>query len=204
MLFPINPGSVTEERDIRKAYEAGKGCINYMMDSVPFMTVEDEPRITEIVKGKFKIPPQKWFASRIANNLTGIFVRFVYVGWIKDGSIPEYELFTHEPAAKRKRRHKKYAKEALEAEAIKREMAAKQKGNAMSLEQQIMKRHADRETASNNFLDRLLEKYGGPDDSEEFVPGKKLKKVKTQAKKKQTSGKESMNKVKGGRVTKKK
>lgn len=59
MLFPINPGSVTEERDIRKAYEAGKGCINYMMDSVPFMTVEDEPRITEIVKGKFKIPPQK-------------------------------------------------------------------------------------------------------------------------------------------------
>lgn len=38
-------------RDIRKAYEGGKGCINYMMECVPFMTVEDEPRIMELVKG---------------------------------------------------------------------------------------------------------------------------------------------------------
>lgn len=47
-------GSSTEERDIRKAYLGGKGCINYMMNSVPFMTVEDEPRIIELVKGEFK------------------------------------------------------------------------------------------------------------------------------------------------------
>lgn len=83
-------------------------------------------------------------------------------------------------------------------------MDAKKKGNGMSLEQQIMRRQSDREAASNNFLDRLLEKYGGPDDSEEFVPGKKLKKVKTQTKKKGADGKESINKVKGGRVSKKK
>lgn len=132
------------------------------------------------------------------------FFRFVSLAWIKDGSIPEYELFTNEPKAKRNRRHKKYAKEALEAEAIKRDMAAKKKSNGMSLEQQIMQRQSDRESASNNFLDRLLEKYGGPDDSEEFVPGKKLKKVKAPAKKKRTDGKESVNKVKGGRVAKKK
>lgn len=50
-LISIITGSETEERDIRKAYEAGKGCINYMMDCVPFMTVEDEPRILDIVKG---------------------------------------------------------------------------------------------------------------------------------------------------------
>lgn len=45
-------GSDTEKRDIKKAYLNGSGCINYMMNSVPFMAVEDEPRIMEIVKGK--------------------------------------------------------------------------------------------------------------------------------------------------------
>lgn len=49
--FHFLPGSAIEERDIRKAYEGGKGCINFMMNSVPFMTVEDEPRIMEKVKG---------------------------------------------------------------------------------------------------------------------------------------------------------
>lgn len=43
-----------EERDIRKAYEGGKGCMNYMMNCVPFMTVEDEPRIIEVVKRMYK------------------------------------------------------------------------------------------------------------------------------------------------------
>lgn len=47
-------GSATEERDIRKAYLGGKGCINYMLNSVPFMTIEDEPRIIELVKGEFR------------------------------------------------------------------------------------------------------------------------------------------------------
>lgn len=46
-------GSETEERDIKKAYLGGKGCINYMLNSVPFMRVEDEPRIIELVKGWF-------------------------------------------------------------------------------------------------------------------------------------------------------
>lgn len=44
-------GSDTENRDIRKAYLNGKGCINYLMEHVPFMQCEDEPRIIELVKG---------------------------------------------------------------------------------------------------------------------------------------------------------
>lgn len=48
----IRPGSDMEKRDIKKAYLNGSGCINYMIDFVPFMAVEDEPRIMEIVKGK--------------------------------------------------------------------------------------------------------------------------------------------------------
>lgn len=47
-------GSEMEERDIRKAYLGGKGCINFMMESVPFMQVEDEPRIIQLVKSMYK------------------------------------------------------------------------------------------------------------------------------------------------------
>lgn len=46
-------GSEIEERDIREAYLSGKGCINFMMKSVPFIQVEDEPRIIELVKGMY-------------------------------------------------------------------------------------------------------------------------------------------------------
>ena len=49
-------GSETEERDIRKAYEGGQGCLNFMLNSVPFMTVEDEPRVIALVKGLFRHP----------------------------------------------------------------------------------------------------------------------------------------------------
>lgn len=79
-------GSEMERNDIKKAYLNGKGCINYMMNCVPFMSVEDEPRIQDIVKEM-----------------------------IKNGEVPEYKIFTNEPKAKRDRRHKKYAKEAAEA-----------------------------------------------------------------------------------------
>lgn len=48
-LFVYFVGSNTEKRDICKAYLDGKGCINFMLKSVPFMTVEKEPRIIGIV-----------------------------------------------------------------------------------------------------------------------------------------------------------
>lgn len=51
LFLNVCSGSDMEERDVRKAYEAGKGCINFMLNSVPFMSVEDEPRIMELVKG---------------------------------------------------------------------------------------------------------------------------------------------------------
>jgi len=163
-------GSETEKTDIRKAYLNGKGCINYMMESVPFMAVEDEPRIIELVKG-----------------------------WIGAEEVPEYKLFTEEPKAKRNRRHKKYAREALEARELKNEME-KQKSGGDSLEQQIMKRNAERNASANNYFDHLMQKYGGTDDSEEYVsPMKKGRKTnKTSSKDK----KRSENLIKQGRVEK--
>lgn len=87
-------GSDIEKRDIQKAYLGGQGCLNYMFNHVPFMTIESEPRIIEVVK------------EMIAKK-----------------EVPEYKAFTEEPKAKRTRRHKKYAREAQEAEKAKKEMA---------------------------------------------------------------------------------
>lgn len=130
--------------------------------------------------------------------------RFEFSGWIAKGELPEFKQFTEEPKPKRNRRHKKYAKEALEAESIKKEMAKKSKSNGDSLEQQIMKRQADREQSASNFFDRLMEKYGGADDSEEYFPAKKKKPAAKKSTAKKATVKEPLNKVKGGRVSKKK
>ncbi|XP_058836859.1 J domain-containing protein CG6693 [Topomyia yanbarensis] len=89
-------GSELERGDIKKAYINGKGCINYMMDCVPFMSCEDEPRIMEIVKKM-----------------------------VEAGEVPEYKIFSDEPKAKRDRRHKKYAKEAKEAAILKEKIKQK-------------------------------------------------------------------------------
>lgn len=49
----VSTGSDLEKADLKKAYLNSKGCINEMMNSIPFMCVEDEPRFQEIVKGNF-------------------------------------------------------------------------------------------------------------------------------------------------------
>ncbi|XP_050075287.1 J domain-containing protein CG6693 [Anopheles maculipalpis] len=85
-------GSETERIDIKRAYLGGKGCINYMMQMVPFMTCEDEPRIAKIVQEM-----------------------------IDQEEVPEYAIFTKEPKEKRNRRHKKYAREAKLAKEIKKQ-----------------------------------------------------------------------------------
>lgn len=76
-------GSEMERNDIKKAYIQGKGCINHMMNCVPFFNVEDEPRVCAIV-----------------------------MEMIESGEVPEYKAFTEEPASKKKNRHRKYAREA--------------------------------------------------------------------------------------------
>lgn len=150
-----------------------------MMECVPFMAVEDEPRIAELVKG-----------------------------WIEAGEVPEYKLFTEEPKAKRQRRHKKYAREALEARELKREREEKAKreqngGGDASLQQLILARQANRAAQADNFFDALMAKYGGADDSEDFyIPAKKTKKKATATAKAKKNGKGSDRRVKSGRVSK--
>lgn len=109
-------------------------------------------------------------------------------------------MFTEEPKPKRNRRHKKYAKEALEAKDLQRQMEDKNGTN--SLEQQMMKRNAERASAADDFFDRLLDKYGDADDSQEYVMPRQKTKKKT--KKAASTGKTPVQSVKRGRVTKNK
>lgn len=174
-------GSELERNDIKKAYLSGKGCINYMLNSVPFMSCEDEPRIFGIVK------------EMIATE-----------------EVPEYKIFTEEPKAKCDRRHKKYAKEADEAAALKEKLEKKKsKQSASSLEQQIAQRQSERQLGFSAMLDRLAEKYEHDEEDEndefdldEYIAAKSKSKAKRlsqgQAKK---GGKK--DKVLKGRVSKK-
>ncbi|XP_055589144.1 J domain-containing protein CG6693 [Uranotaenia lowii] len=167
--------SELERNDIKKAYLNGKGCINYMMNSIPFMSCEDEPRIAEIVKQM-----------------------------ISSQEVPEYQMFTNEPKAKRDRRHKKYAKEKKEVESTK-DKKAKNKPGGSSLEQQIALRNSERQQGFASLLDRLEQKYGNCEenddlfDIDEYV-AKKKSKAKATPQKKNSKPKE--HKVKSGRVTK--
>lgn len=150
-------GSDLEKTDIKKAYLNGNGCMDFIFNSVPFMTIESEPRIIEIVKEM-----------------------------IQKEEVPEYQLFLNEPKAKRTRRHKKYAREAKEADELKEQMAT------ADLEKQIMKRQKERQNGFHSFLDSLVSKYGGniEDDSEDYEPSpSKRRKTDTPTKKTKTPNK---------------
>lgn len=141
--------------------------------------------------------------------------RFVYssriIGWIASGEVEEYKIFTKEPKAKRDKRHKKYGREKREAEEIKREIEKKNE-NKDSLEQQLLKRQSERAASASNFFDHLMAKYGDADDSDELVIPKKKKSASTKKSSAKvnakgpakSNAKTSLNKVKSGRVTKKK
>lgn len=167
-------GSDLEKSDLKKAYVNGKGCINYIMEHVPFMCVEDEPRFHEIVNE-----------------------------WIKSGEVPEFKAFTNEPASKKARRHKKYARESKEAAEIKKNI----QNDENDLAKQIMKRQKDRGNSFGSFLDKLAEKYSNPDEDEEDdlyeEAGKKYAK-KNSKKKPTTSKAKKETPIKNGRVSKKK
>lgn len=145
-----------------------------MMEHIPFMGVEDEPRFHEIVDE-----------------------------WIKIDEVPEFKAFTNEPKPKRDRRHKKYARESKEAEQIKEKLRKNQEENSENdLAKQIMKRNEDRSKNYGSFMDKLLEKYGNEEDDESIDVNDLGKRVK-KGKKKAAVGKDKKETpIKAGRVSK--
>lgn len=162
---------------MKKAYVNGEGCMNYLMEHVPFMAVEDEPRISDMIKEM-----------------------------IAADEVPSFEEFLNEPKRKRDRRHKKYAKEQLEAEELKREMSKKkqQTSSDSDLFNAIAKRNEERGKASNSFFDQLMAKYGNAeDDDDEFDISVAKKLQKGKKKEKSTPGKpKKETPIKSGRVSK--
>jgi len=166
-------GSDLEKSDLKKAYVNGKGCINYMMEHIPFMGVEDEPRFHEIVDE-----------------------------WIKNDEVPEFKAFTKEPRAKRDRRHKKYSRESKEAEEIKKKMKKNQENNENDLFKQIARRNEARASHFSSFMDKLEEKYGNEEDDESIDINDLGKRVRKGKKKTSVTKAKKETPIKGGRVSK--
>ena len=121
--------------------------------------------------------------------------------WIKSEEVSEFKAFTNEPKSKRDRRHKKYARESKEAEAIK-EKLKNQQNDENDLAKQIMKRNEERRNNSGSFLAKLMEKYGGDEEDDE-VDIRDLGRRTQKNKKKAASGKEKKETpIKAGRVSK--
>lgn len=122
-------GSEQEEIDVRKAYVNGKGCINFMMNHIPFMAIKDEPRIQEMVRK-----------------------------WIDAGEVPEHKQFTEEPKAKKQRRHKKYARESEEAEENKKKLEQRGTSLEQMIAQRNEERQANANNFFASLLDKYDKK----------------------------------------------
>ncbi|XP_045447089.1 dnaJ homolog subfamily C member 9 [Melitaea cinxia] len=97
-------GSEEEKNDLKNAYLAGKGDMDYIVDQVQFARSEHEPRL-----------------------------RGILTEMIEQGDIPAYKIFTHEPAKKRQRRHAKENREAKEAEELINTLGLKSGENSLEL-----------------------------------------------------------------------
>jgi len=126
-------GSEEERVDIKQLYNRFKGDKNKIMNSVLCATIDDEPRITEIL--------QKM---------------------IDDGEVNSYKAFTSETKKKRDARNRKANREAQMAEKLAEEMGINKSldGTEDGLRALILQRNKNREAASANFFSALEAKYG--------------------------------------------
>ncbi|KAG8238993.1 hypothetical protein J437_LFUL005050 [Ladona fulva] len=86
-------GSKEELEDLKKAYVEGDGDMEYILETVLCATIDDEPRLRELLQNM-----------------------------IDEEEIPEFPKFTNESQTNKKKRRKKMEKEAKEAEELKEEL----------------------------------------------------------------------------------
>ncbi|ETN64888.1 J domain-containing protein [Anopheles darlingi] len=163
-------GSELERTDIKKAYLNGRGCINYMNQTVPFMSCEDEPRVAKIVQEL-----------------------------IDAGEVPAYDAFLKEPKAKRDRRHKKYAREAKLASEVKRQRDEESELSSLR-KQLAVRNQERKGTFESMIasLEARYGAANGDDDEEEFVL-ESAKKSRSSAKKAKATTPKATNAAKGTR-----
>lgn len=97
-------GSEEEKKDLKQAYLAAKGDMDYICDQVPFARSDQEPRLKKIL-----------------------------TEMIENGEIPAYKIFTNEPVKKRQKRLAKENREAKEAEQMKEELGLSKEPNSLEL-----------------------------------------------------------------------
>ncbi|XP_075697643.1 dnaJ homolog subfamily C member 9 [Rhinoderma darwinii] len=121
-------GSEEERADIIQAYLDFEGDIDNILESVILAGIEDEPRIKDILKKA-----------------------------IKKKEIPAYDAFVKESKKKCEQRKKRARKEAVEAEAMKKEVGL---GDGEDdLKALIQKRQRNRQTEVDSFMSQLEAKY---------------------------------------------
>ena len=99
---------------------------------------------------------------------------------IEKKELPAFHAYINESAAKRKRRFRKWNKEAKEVEQDETQL----KNSFSSLEQQIMMRHADRQKQQDSFFDDLAAKYCKPKKPRNASSSSKSKSKSTSSKSK--------------------
>ena len=127
-------GSDEELQDLKNAYLHGKGSMDWILEAVPFTNTDEEDRLRERLKPL-----------------------------MDSGEIPVYKRFTNENPKKVAARKRKYEKEAKEAEKLAAELGLEKKlaveDEEDGLKAIIKARQGQRLRDSENFLDRLAEKY---------------------------------------------
>ncbi|XP_077115217.1 dnaJ homolog subfamily C member 9 [Ranitomeya variabilis] len=121
-------GCEEERADIIQAYMDFEGDMDNIMDSVIFAEIDDEPRIKDIIQKA-----------------------------INKKEVPAYDAFVKESKKKRERRKKRAHEEAVEAEALKKEMGLGDGED--NLKALIQKRQQDKEKEFDSFTAQLEAKY---------------------------------------------
>lgn len=152
-------GSPLEAEDLKKAYLESKGDMDIILESVPFTNCEDEPRLKEMVKE-----------------------------WIAKDEVPEYKLFTEEPEAKRRRRHRKYEKE--------KKIVEDSRISDQDLFLALQEKQENRNQKMQEMISKLEEKY----KTTKSRGRKSLKKSENAT----NNNAASTSKVKRGKITKRK
>ncbi|KAG8551996.1 hypothetical protein GDO81_004371 [Engystomops pustulosus] len=121
-------GSEEERADVIQAYLDFEGDMDTIMESVVLAGIDDEPRFRDIIKKA-----------------------------IKKKEVPAYDAFVKEAKKKRDQRKKRAHDEALEAEAMRKDIGLG--SGEDDLKALIQKRQQDREKEVDSFMAQLEAKY---------------------------------------------
>ncbi|XP_071985734.1 dnaJ homolog subfamily C member 9 [Engystomops pustulosus] len=121
-------GSEEERADVIQAYLDFEGDMDTIMESVVLSGIDDEPRFRDIIKKA-----------------------------IKKKEVPAYDAFVKEAKKKRDQRKKRAHDEALEAEAMRKDIGLG--SGEDDLKALIQKRQQDREKEVDSFMAQLEAKY---------------------------------------------